>query len=141
MTDQFGVRIEGVRELVRAIGKVDATYRKDIGQANKAIGQRIIDAAFPKPVEVGSGPGARPRASANTTVLQIVAGGSWRAGHEPVALWGRRGQRVGRSTSIRSAKRPYIHRAAEQQLPQAERDYLNILLISARRAGLTTKKG
>lgn len=141
MPDRIDVRVDGVRSLVRAIGAVDKSYRTDIGRANREIGKRIIDHAYPKPLDVGSGPGARPRASANTTVLQIFAGGSWRARHVPVALWGKFGQRVGRSRSLRGGKRPYIRRSAEQQLPQAQRDYLNVLAISARRAGLIFKKG
>lgn len=132
MADQFGIRVDGVREVVRAIGKVDATYRKDIGKANKAAGQRIIDHAFPKPESVGAGAGATPRASANTTVLQIMAGGGHR--HRRVQQWGRR-------YAPRQAKRPYIRKAAEQDMPRIEHDYLNTLAIACQRAGLLFRKG
>lgn len=132
MADDLGIRIDGVRELVRAIGKVDATYRKEIGQANKAVGQRIIDRAFPKPDSVGMGAGAKPRASARTTSLQIMAGGAHRK---------HRAQQWGKRYRAREAKRPYIRRAAEQDMPQIERDYLAALASAARRAGITFRKG
>jgi hypothetical protein len=132
MADNLGVRIDGVRELVRAIGQVDATYRKDIGKANKAIGQRIIDDAFPKPDSVGTGAGAKPRASAVTTSLRIMAGGAHR--HHHVQQWGKRYR-------PREAKRPYIRKAAENDMPRIEHDYLNTIAIACQRAGLAFRKG
>lgn len=132
MADKFGVRIDGVRPLVRSIGALNATARKEIGQANKAIGQRIIDQAFPKPDSVGLGAGAKPRASANTTVLQIVAGGSHRK--HRVQQWGKR-------YAPRLGQRPYIRRSAEQDMPRIEHDYLNALAAAAHRVGLTFRKG
>lgn len=133
MADNFGVEIDGARDLVRLIGAFDVAARKDIGRANKQIGQRIIDKAFPKPTEVGAGPGAKPRASASTTVLQILAGGSHR--HRRVQQWGKR-------YAPRQGRRPYIRKSAEQDLPAIERDYLDALAAAARRVGLTfTKKG
>lgn len=126
------VQIEGVRELVRAIGSIDPALRKELGQRNKAIGQRIIDKAFPKPESVGAGAGAKPRASATTNVLRIMAGWSGRTKH--VQQWGKR------PTPRDGVKRPYIRRSAEQDMPQIEKDYLDALLDIARKAGLKTEK-
>lgn len=131
MTDRFGVKIDGVRELVRAIGKIDPKLRKELGQRNKAIGQRIIDKAFPKPESVGAGEGAKPRASATANVLRIIAGSSHRKLR--VQQWGRR-------TVSRDVKRPYIRRSAEQDMPAIEKDYLDALLDVARSAGFETKR-
>lgn len=127
MADQFGVRVEGVRELVRAIGALDAEARKGIGQANKAIGQRVIDQAQPQPATVGAGAGATPRASATTTSVRIIAGGSWRP--ERFYQWGR-------SWRERATERPYIRASFEKNLPTLERDYLDALATAARRVGI-----
>lgn len=132
MADEFGVQVEGVRELVRAIGKIDPALRKELGQRNKAIGQRIIDKAFPKPEAVGAGAGAKPRASAATNTLRINAGGAHRK---------HRAQQWGKRHVERQEKRPYIKRSAEADMPQIEKDYLDALLEVARKAGLKTKRG
>lgn len=134
--DNFAVKIEGVRELVRAIGSIDPALRKELGQRNRAIGQRIIDRAFPTPTAVGAGGGAMPRASATTNVLRIIAGGSHRTGsieHRNKQQWGRRPKpRDG-------VKRPYIRRSAVEQMPSIERDYLDALLTVARKAGIEAR--
>jgi hypothetical protein len=131
MGDDFGIRVEGVRELVRAIGAIDADVRKGIGQENKAIGQRVIDAAGPKPTAVGAGAGAVPRASASSTSVRIMAGGSWRADRRQV--WGKRPKSRG------GVERPYIRQAFEEKLPELEREYLEVLKRAARRVGITVE--
>lgn len=128
MADEFGVRVEGVRELVRAIGAMDADVRKGIGQENKAIGQRVIDAAGPKPTAVGAGAGAMPRASATTTSVRIMAGGSWRADRRQ--QWGKR------SVSRGGVLRPFIRKAFEDNLDNLERDYLDVLKRAAAKVGI-----
>lgn len=128
MADQFGFRVEGVRELTRALGQVEPELRKELGRKNKAIGQSIIDRSFPKPLNVGAGAGAKPRASATTNILRIMAGGSWRSDNKQP--WGKRPKSRG------GEKRPYIRRSAVQHMPQIERDYLDALLDVARKAGI-----
>lgn len=133
MPDGMGVKIDGVRELVRAIGKVEPGLRKELGRRNRAIGERIIERAFPKPESVGAGAGSKPKASATANVLRILAGGSHRT--RPVQQWGKR------VVSREGVKRPYIRQAAEKDMPQIEKEYLDALLDVARKAGLETKKG
>lgn len=123
--------VEGVREVVRAIGQIDPALRKKLGQKNKEIGQRIIDRSTPKPLAVGAGAGAIPRASATTSVLRIVAGGAWRQD---------RRQQWGKKVKERATKRPYIRRAAEKMMPWGERAYLDALLSVAREAGFRVEK-
>lgn len=130
--DRDGVKVSGVPEVARAIGRIDKGVRKQLGQRNKAIGQRIIDRAYPKPLAVGEGTGAEPRASAATNVLRILAGGSWRK--YKVQPWGRI------PTSREGVKRPYIRRSAEEDLPNIERDFLDGVLETAREVGLKVKK-
>lgn len=131
MAESFGIEVEGVRELVRAITKVSPELRKELGQRNKSIGQSVIDRAFPKPLNVGAGAGAKPRASATANVLRIMAGGSHRTSH--AQQWGRR-------NAPRDDKRPYIRRAAVDQMPRIERDYIDALLEVARRAGIEARR-
>lgn len=123
----FAVKLIGVRDLTRRLAKMDPLLRKDIGKKNKAIGQRVIDKASPKPIESGKGGGSVPRASANANVLQIRAGGSWRTGHQ--SQWGPR-------WLPRDTPRPYIAQAGEDDMPEIERDYLEALAEAARAAGL-----
>jgi len=134
MVDRRGfIETDGAVELVRAIGKIDPALRKELGQRNKAIGQRIIDRAFPKPESVGAGPGAKPRASAATNVLRIMAGGKHRTMH--VEQWGKR------VVSREGVKRPYIRASAEKQMPEIKRDYLSALLDVARQVGIEAREG
>lgn len=129
----FGFRVEGVRDLVKALGQIDPELRKEIGRRNKAIGTSVIERSFPKPLGVGAGAGAKPRASATTSVLRIMAGGSWRSGsveernRQP---WGRRPKPRG------GEKRPYIRRSAVAHMPEIERSYLDALKDVARKAGI-----
>jgi hypothetical protein len=131
-SNKDAVQIEGVRELVRAIGKIDPALRKELGRRNKAIGQRIIDRAFPKPENVGEGAGSMPRASATTNVLRIMAGYPGRT--RVVQQWGRRPKSRG------GVKRPYIRRSAENESPAIEKEYLDALLDIARKAGFETER-
>jgi hypothetical protein len=134
MVDRAGfISTDGVKELVRAIGKIDPELRRELGQRNKRIGERIIARAFPKPERVGAGAGSKPRASAATNVLRIMAGGSHRTEH--VQSWGKR------PTPRDGVKRPYIRRSAEEQMPEIKRDYLDALLKVARQVGIEAREG
>jgi hypothetical protein len=130
-TNKDAVAIEGVRELVRALGRIDPALRKELGQRNKAIGQSIIDKAYPKPEKVGEGTGAMPRASATTNVLRIMAGHTSRT--KEVQQWGKRPK------SRDGVERPYIRRSAEEQVPDATKQYLDAVLDIARKAGFETE--
>jgi hypothetical protein len=131
MVKRQDAQFEGVRELVRAIGKMSKESRKELGQANKAIGQRIIDRAFPKPENVGTGAGSVPRASATTNVLRIMAGTTTRESHRQ--QWGKR-------YAPRDNERPYIRRSAEQNMGDAAKEYLDALLDAAKKAGIRTEE-
>jgi hypothetical protein len=123
------VKIEGVRELTRAIERVNRDLIVELQQTNRELGERIIRAAVPAPLNVGSGAGAVPRPSASRNVLRIMAGGSWRT-HVPVQPWGRI------QTPRRTTPRPYIWDAGRRQIPVAQRLYLEALFDAARKAGL-----
>jgi hypothetical protein len=126
------IRVEGVREVIRAIGKVEPGLKKELGQRNKAIGARIIERSYPKPLNVGAGLGAKPRPSAAANVLRIIAGGSHRT---------RRAQQWGRRNVPRDIKRPFIRLAAEKDIGRIASDYLNAVLEVARKAGIKTRRG
>lgn len=131
----FGVELEGVRDLTRAINKIDPELRKELGRRNKEIGERIIAKAGPKPTTVGAGAGARPRASASANVLRIVAGGSWRASAVPAAQWGSR-------YAPRTVERPYLLRQMEVDMAHVEAEYFDaIAQVAHKAAGLIAKEG
>lgn len=127
------LKVDGIRELTRAIARLSPEVAKELGQENKAIGARIIASVMPKPVQSGAGTGAIPRASASRNVLRIMAGGSWRH-HVPVQDWGRR-QVYG------DEPRPYIWGAAAKQVGYAQQAYLNAVIDAARRVGINARIG
>lgn len=131
----YGVEVEGIRELTRALAKIDPALRKELGQRNKEIGERIVAKAWPKPTNVGAGAGARPRPSASANVLRIQAGGSWRAGAVPQASWGSR-------YAPRQSERPYLVRQMEVDLPHVEDEYFSAIReVAAKTAGLISTEG
>jgi len=131
MAAPIGVRIEGVRELTLLLTLLKPGLEKELGQRNKALGAKIIAAAFPKPTSVGAGAGATPRPSASRNVLQIIAGGSWRKHH--VQQWGQ--QVVPRDNA-----RPFILGAGINMLPDIEREYVDALVETAHKAGLEARR-
>lgn len=134
MPDVGPIKIEGIRELTRAIDRVNHDLVLEIQRRNKELGERIIRSAVPRPLNVGSGPGAVPRPSASRNVLRIMAGGSWRT-HWPAQPWGRI------QSPRRENPRPYIWEAGARQIQWAMERYLEGLLDAARRAGLTVGIG
>lgn len=122
-------KVEGVREIVRAITETDPALRKELGRRNKGIGKKIIERSFPKPLAVGAGAGAKPRASATTTVLRILAGWSGRSD---------RRQQWGKTFKERDVKRPYIRRSAEEMMPEVRKEYFDALVDVANEAGVGT---
>lgn len=131
MAEALGVRIEGVRELTFLLARLQAELPLELGRRNKALGTKIIEAAFPKPTSVGAGAGATPRASASRNVLQIYAGGSWRKHH--VQQWGRQ-------VTPRESARPYILQAGQRLMPEIEKEYVDGLVAVALSAGLEARR-
>lgn len=75
------IQVEGLKEFNRAVRAAkDKELDKRIGQANKAIGQLVIDRLFPAidARAVGTGRGATPRASASKREVLLRVGGTHR---------------------------------------------------------------
>jgi hypothetical protein len=130
MVDAAPIQVDGVRDLIRTLNAIDPALRKELGRRNKEIGQRIIDASYPKPLDVGAGAGAKPKASATANALRIRAGTPSR--RSAVQQWGAR-------AAPRKGQRPYIRRAAEEDVPNVMDDYMAALREVAIKAGLKTK--
>jgi hypothetical protein len=128
-----GIRIEGVRELTRALNKAGGReLTKSMGAANRAIGEDVIKRLSPKPVTVGEGRGARVRPSSSARLVQLLAGGrhrlaakdDWpttRPSSDPTVAfvpWGVRPR------ARRSTRRPNIAATALQILPDIQDRYL-----------------
>lgn len=123
------VKVDGVRELTRTLARLGPQWVAEIGAVNRRLGEEIIAAAEPKPLFVGRGQGAVPRPSAARNVLQLRAGGAWRARHVPVQQWGR-------GWAERHVPRPFILGAAKRKLPVVQEQYMRTLLDIAERAGI-----
>lgn len=130
MARPWEVRIDGVRELTRRIAAVEPGLIAHMQATNRALGERIIARAVPKPTAVGAGRGAVPRPSASRNVLRIMAGGAHRAGAVPVRQWGL--QVVPRQTP-----RPFIAEAAAEEIPRVQAEWMDTLLRLASEAGVS----
>lgn len=117
-----GVRVEGVRELTRALNRAGhSELTKRMGQKNKAIGDLVIDRLQPLPASVGLGAGATVRSSASARLVQLRTGGKHREAPSPrltaLQQWGRRHR-------PRRSDRPYIARTAINALPNINELYM-----------------
>ena len=112
---KFGeVEVDGLKEFNRAVRKaVDKDLGKRIGQANKGIGQMVVDRLQPRPdpSAVGEGAGAAVRASASKREVLLRVGGKHRAGRTPQMQWGRR---PGPLAFRRRPKRPFIRETVDR---------------------------
>lgn len=76
------IEIDGLREFNQAVRRsVDRDLGKRVGQANKKVGQYVIDHLSPSPnaSAVGAGRGAAVRPSASKREVLLRVGGSHRA--------------------------------------------------------------
>lgn len=111
---------------------------KEMGAANKRIGQLVISRLSPPPtpaaVGQGRGAGIRPSASRREVVLRV--GGKHREGKAPRMQWGRRS---GRPVRQQAPPRPYIKRTAERHRPEIEREWLKAIADAFDRAFYDTE--
>lgn len=132
-----GIRVENVRELTRAISRLDKDVEKGLRIANRMMAEEVIARAEPKPLEVGTGRGATPVAqsgSASRNYVAIKAGGSWR--EKRVQPWG-----AGKGAEKREEPRPFILAAAIRTIPDIESRYLAVLQAAAEAAGIDSRRG
>ena len=135
MATKFGgIEVEGLKEFQRAARRAaDQDLGKRLGQANKKIGQLVIDRLVPRPdpAAVGTGRGAAVRASAAKREVLLRVGGKHReraslpmptrsSARYALAAWGQRsGGYFGRRPP-----RPYIRQTVERHRKEIEREWL-----------------
>lgn len=132
------IRVEGLKEFQRATRRaVDSDLPRRLGQANKQIGQLVIDRLQPRPdpAAVGEGSGAAVRPSASNREVLLRVGGAHRAGHTPERQWGRRV--VGAFSS--APKRPYIRKTVEDNRRDIEDAWLKAVAEATRPAFYDTE--
>lgn len=136
------IEVEGLKEFNRAVRAAkDRELDRRIGQANKRIGQMVVDRLTPSPDPraTGLGRGAVPRASASKREVLLRVGGAHRvptagtpAPGEPsreeitrMNPWGAR--RVVRpGTSV--PDRPFIQRTAEQNFDDIGEAWMDAII-------------
>jgi len=121
------IEVDGLKEFNRAVRRsTDTELPKRIGQANRRIGQLVIDRLQPRPdpAAVGEGGGAAVRASAAKREVLLRVGGAHRKEHEPYMRWGRR---PGPVPFGRRPKRPYISETVERNRREIETAYLKAI--------------
>ena len=135
MVKDFGkIEVEGLKEFQRAARRAaDQELGKRLGQANKQIGQLVIDRLVPRPdpAAVGTGAGAAVRPSASKREVLLRVGGKHREraslphpttsrARYALAAWGRRSG----GWFVRRPKRPYIRETVERNRPEIEQAWL-----------------
>lgn len=129
------VRIEGQREFVRALRRLDGDLPKAMRVALNGAAQLVVDEARPDVPRL-SGAAARSLRVASTSSAVRVAAGGARAPYYP---WLDFGGRVGRNRATRRRFYPdgrYIYPALARVQPDFERVLAEALTSTARRAGL-----
>jgi hypothetical protein len=127
------IEVEGLKEFNRAVRAAkDRELDKRIGQANKAIGQLVIDRLFPNPDPraIGAGRGANPRPSASKREVLLRVGGTHRSrnGASPeqtrMQPWG-----IKRVVPIGAPvpERPFIQGTAEQHMDEIGQAWLTAM--------------
>lgn len=129
------IRIEGLREFIRAVKSADADLPKAVRLAGNAAADIVVRAAKPR-VPRRSGRAAGSIRARSTQSEARVASGGARAPYMP---WLDFGGRVGRNHATR---RPFIKRgryvwaAFADRIPQIQEAMTESLSDVARRAGL-----
>lgn len=121
------IEVEGLKEFNQAVRRMRSqALNKRLGQANKKIGQLVIDRLSPRPTPaaVGTGKGASVRPSASKREVLLRVGGSHRP-KPPLSVWGaRRVLRVGQP----APDRPFIQGTAERYEDEIGDAYLTALV-------------
>lgn len=124
------IEVEGLREFNKAIRQWKSKeLNRELGQANKKIGQMVIDrlSPSPNPAAIGMGRGATVRASASKREVLLRVGGGHRAAGPFTNMqpWGaKRGTPVGQPTP----KRPHIQGTAEMNLGEIEEAWMDAVM-------------
>lgn len=132
------IEVEGLKEFNRAVRAAkDRELDKRLGQANKRIGQLVIDRLTPHPdpraVGIGRGSSVRPSASKREVILRV--GGSHRAAGNAeqtrMQPWGaKRVVRPGTTTP----ERPFIQGTAERNMDEIGSAWMDAIMDAFRPA-------
>lgn len=120
------IEVEGLKEFNRAVRQIRSRdLDKRLGQANKQVGQLVIDRLTPRPDPraIGEGWGASVRPSASKREVLLRVGGGHRAAgeHTKKQPWGvKRVVRPGTATP----PRPFIQKTAENHFDEISEAYL-----------------
>ena len=130
------IEVEGLKEFQRAVRAAkDKELDRRLGQANKRIGQMVIDrlSPSPDPRAIGVGKGATPRASASKREVILRVGGAHRASGPFTKMqpWGAR--RVVRP-GIPTPDRPFIQGTADRNFDEIGDAWLDATMDALRPA-------
>lgn len=128
------IEVKGLKEFNRAVRAAkDKELDKRIGQANKKIGQMIVDRLYPNPDPraTGVGRGATPRPSASKREVLLRVGGAHRSrnGASPeqtrMQPWG--AKRIVRP-GTELPDRPFIQGTAEQNFDEIGQAWMDAIM-------------
>lgn len=130
------IEVEGLKEFNRAVRAAkDRDLDKRIGQANKRIGQMVIDRLAPAPDAraVGVGRGASVRASASKREVLLRVGGGHRAAGAFTRMqpWG--AKRVVRP-GVATPDRPFIQGTADRNFDEIGDAWMDAIIDAFRPA-------
>lgn len=137
---QIEVDTADLKRFQRAVRQsTDTELPKRLGQANKSVGQLVIDRLQPRPdpdaVGTGAGASVRPSASRRNVLLRV--GGAHRAGYAPQKQWGKK---PGPLAFRRRGPRPYIRQTVEDNRKDIEEAWIDATLAAMDGAFAKTEK-
>lgn len=132
------IEIDGLREFQRAVRQAkDRELNKRLGQANKKVGQMVVDRLTPNPdpraTGIGKGATVRPSASKREVILRVGGTHRSKANAELTRMqpWG--ATRVARAGTT-TPKRPYILGTAETNFDTIEEAWMDAVMDAFRPA-------
>lgn len=120
------VKVDGLDELRRDLGRVNPELRKELRTIHKSISEMVVRAALPNvPVKTGK-LRASVKAQATQKAAYGKAGSPVRVPYAAAIHWGEGAGNVGGGSSRRNRNipgRPFLWNAADQTINRAVREY------------------
>lgn len=137
---QVEIDRDDLKRFQRAVRQAESKELDNrLKQANKSVGQLVIDRLQPRPdpAAIGTGAGASVRASAAKRDVVLRVGGKHREGHTPYKRWGKKSVP---NPFRRRPKRPYIRETVERHRKEIEDAWIDATLNAMSGAFHKTEK-
>lgn len=138
---QVEINRDDLKRFHRAVRQAESKELNNrLKQANKSVGQLVIDRLQPRPdpAAIGIGAGSSVRASAAKRDVVLRVGGKHREGHTPYKRWGKKA--IANPFRAGRPKRPYIRETVERNRKEIEDAWMDATLKAMSGAFHATEK-